>query len=76
MLRLQRGSLVVLIARDLGEEIEINTLVACPLPDPVITSIPTIEGVILHVDGFGNLVTNVRGEEVESSATATWRAGR
>jgi len=61
--------------RDLGEEIEINTLVACPLPDPVITS-TTIEGVILHVDGFGNLVMNVRGEEVESSATATWRAGR
>jgi len=61
--------------RDLGEEIEINTLVACPLPDPVITS-TTIDGVILHVDGFGNLVTNVRGEEVESSATATWRAGR
>jgi S-adenosylmethionine hydrolase len=61
--------------RDLGEEIEINTLVACPLPDPVITS-TTIDGVILHVDGFGNLVTNVRGEEVESSAMATWRAGR
>ena len=61
--------------RDLGEEIEINTLVACPLPEPVITS-TTIDGVILHVDGFGNLVTNVRGEEVESSATATWRAGR
>jgi len=60
--------------RDLGEEIETNTLVACPLPDPVITT-PKIDGVILHVDGFGNLVTNVRGEDVESSATATWRAG-
>ena len=62
-------------SRDLGEEIGFNTLVACPLPEPVITS-AEIDGVILHVDGFGNLVTNVRGEDVENSATATWRAGR
>jgi len=61
-------------ARDFGEEIETNTLVACPLPDPLITN-AGIDGVILHVDGFGNLVTNVRGEDAESSATATWRAG-
>jgi S-adenosylmethionine hydrolase len=62
-------------ARDLGEEIETDALVACPLPDPVIKN-TEIDGVVLHVDGFGNLVTNVRGEDVESSATATWRAGR
>ena len=62
-------------ARDFGEEIETNTLVACPLPDPVITD-SEINGVILHVDGFGNLVTNARGEDVESSATVTWRAGQ
>ena len=62
-------------ARDLGEEVETKTLAACPLPDPVITS-SKIDGVILHVDGFGNLVTNLRGGDVESSATATWRAGR
>jgi S-adenosylmethionine hydrolase len=61
-------------ARDFGEEIETNTLVVCPLPDPLITN-AGIDGVILHIDGFGNLVTNVRGEDVESSATATWRAG-
>jgi len=62
-------------APDLGEEIEIKALVACPLPDPVITS-SRIEGVILHVDGFGNLVTNISGKDVESSAIAIWRAGR
>jgi len=62
-------------AREFGEEIEPKTLVACPLPDPVVTN-SEIDGVILHVDGFGNLVTNVRGEDVESSVTATWRAGR
>lgn len=61
--------------RGFGEEIETNTLVACPLPDPVVTN-SEVEGVILHVDGFGNLVTNVRGEDVESSVMATWRAGR
>ena len=62
-------------ARDFGEEIEVTTLVACPLPDPVVTN-AEINGVILHVDGFGNLVTNVRGDDLKSSATATWRAGR
>jgi len=62
-------------ARDFGEGIEIDNLVPCPLPDPVIRD-AKIEGVILHVDGFGNLVTNVRGEDVESSGTASWRAGR
>jgi S-adenosylmethionine hydrolase len=62
-------------ARDLGEEIDPDTLVACPLPDPVITA-AEINGVIVHVDGFGNLVTNVRGKDVKRSATATWRAGR
>jgi len=61
--------------RDLGEEIGFNTLVACPLPEPVITS-AEIDGVILHVDGFGNLVTNVRGEDVKYSAVASWRVGR
>ncbi len=62
-------------SRNFGEEIAINALVACPLPDPVVTS-SVVEGVILHIDGFGNLVTNVRGDEVESSAMATWHAGR
>jgi S-adenosylmethionine hydrolase len=62
-------------ARDFGERIEIENLVPCPLPDPVIRD-SGIGGVILHVDGFGNLVTNVRGEDVASSTAAAWRAGR
>ena len=60
---------------DFGEEIPPSTLVACPLPDPVMTG-SGFDGVILHVDHFGNLVTNVRGADVEASTTATWRAGR
>ena len=62
-------------SRDFGEEIETNTLVTCPLPDPVITS-PEINAVILHVDGFGNLVTNVRGEDLGNPTTASWGEGR
>jgi S-adenosylmethionine hydrolase len=60
---------------DFGDEIEVSSLVPCPLPDPVL-SLSGLEGVIVHVDHFGNLVTNVRGSEVAPSATATWRAGR
>jgi S-adenosylmethionine hydrolase len=62
-------------ARDFGEEIDTGDLMRCPLPDPVITG-SEIDGVILHVDGFGNLVTNVRANEIGRSATAIWRAGR
>ena len=61
-------------ARDFGEEIDTNSLMKCPLPVPVITG-SEIDGVILHVDGFGNLVTNVRADEIGRSATAAWRAG-
>lgn len=62
-------------ASGFGEEIAVDSLLACPLPEPV-RSGTGLEGVIVHVDHFGNLVTNVRGEETELSATATWRAGR
>jgi len=60
---------------DIGNEIEVASLQPCPLPEPVPTS-SGLEGVIMHVDHFGNLVTNVRGSETEPSVTATWRAGR
>ncbi len=61
--------------QDLGEEIAPGTLVSCPLPRPTKSASGT-EGVILHVDRFGNLVSNVRGADVPTSATARWRAGR
>ena len=60
---------------ELGDEIEVGSLQSCPLPEPK-ASPSGLEGVIMHVDHFGNLVTNVRGSEVGPSATATWRAGR
>jgi S-adenosylmethionine hydrolase len=62
-------------ALELGDEVEVGSLQPCPLPEP--TPSPSgVEGVIMHVDHFGNLVTNVRGSAIGFSATATWRAGR
>jgi S-adenosylmethionine hydrolase len=69
--RLVRGA----DAADFGDALDVGSLLPCPLPDPVL-SLSGLEGVIVHVDHFGNLVTNVRGSEVAPSATATWRAGR
>jgi S-adenosylmethionine hydrolase len=69
--RLVRG----MDAREFGDTIDVGSLLPCPLPDPV-RSVSGLEGVIVHVDHFGNLVTNVRGSEATLSATATWRAGR
>jgi S-adenosylmethionine hydrolase len=62
-------------ADELGQAIEVQSLLACPLPEPV-GSETGFEGVIVHIDHFGNLVTNVRGSAADPSATATWRAGR
>jgi S-adenosylmethionine hydrolase len=60
---------------EFGDTIDVGSLLPCPLPDPV-RSVSGLEGVIVHVDHFGNLVTNVRGSEATPSVTATWRAGR
>jgi S-adenosylmethionine hydrolase len=69
--RLARGADV----DDLGNEIAPGTLVPCPLPEPVST-VSGCAGQILHVDRFGNLVTNVRCEDEPELASATWRSGR
>ncbi len=62
-------------ARELGEEIALESLVQCPLPAPVTTACG-VEGVILHVDRFGNLVTNVHGADSPKIIVADWHAGR
>lgn len=62
-------------ALEFGDEVEIGSLQACPLPEPE-ESPSGLEAVIVHVDHFGNLVTNLRGSDADPSATATWRAGR
>jgi S-adenosyl-L-methionine hydrolase (adenosine-forming) len=61
--------------RDLGTEITIATLVPCPLPDPVHAG-PGVQGTIVHVDRFGNLVTNCHGVGIAASTTAAWSTGR
>ncbi len=62
-------------ARELGEEIALDSLVQCPLPAPVATA-AGVEGVILHVDRFGNLVTNVHGADAPKIIAAGWHAGQ
>ena len=68
--RLARGADV----HDFGDETEPGTLVPCPLPEPVSTG-SRCAGQILHVDRFGNLVTNVRCEDEPGIVSATWRTG-
>jgi S-adenosylmethionine hydrolase len=59
----------------LGERVAAAGLVACPLPDPT-----PIEGgfrsTVLHVDRFGNVVTNVPAGVVPADATAWYGAPR
>lgn len=43
---------------DLGADADPGSLVPCPLPDPERDG-TTIRGVVLHVDRFGNLVSNI-----------------
>ncbi|MGD9253661.1 MAG: SAM-dependent chlorinase/fluorinase [Holophagae bacterium] len=60
---------------DLGAEIDGGGLVPCPLPEPR-RSDGGLDGVILVVDRFGNLATNVREEERPGLTEARWRADR
>jgi S-adenosylmethionine hydrolase len=55
--RLARGQGVA----ELGDVIDVATLVPCPLPEPTATA-SGVEGTILHADRFGNLITNVQAE--------------
>ena len=58
---------------DLGAAIDRGGLVQCPLPEPS-PSDRGLEGVILVVDRFGNLATNVRDDEHPGLTEARWRA--
>jgi S-adenosylmethionine hydrolase len=60
---------------EFGEAVDIESLVGCPLPIAKPSPSP-FDSIIVHVDHFGNLVTNVRGSEVGPAATVTWGAGR
>lgn len=59
----------------LGEPTEVNTLMACPLPHPRALE-NGVKGVILAVDRFGNLVTNVARGDGPSLSEALWRRDR
>jgi S-adenosylmethionine hydrolase len=60
---------------EFGEAIDCASLVPCPLPSPV-RGESGLEGVILVVDRFGNLATNVRDDEHPGLTEARWRADR
>ena len=45
--------------RDVGEPVEVNTLVRLDLPRPYITDGGAIAGTIVSIDRFGNLITNI-----------------
>jgi len=59
----------------LGEPTEAHTLMACPLPRPHPLD-HGAEGVILAVDRFGNLVTNVARSDEPTVSEALWRRDR
>ena len=55
----------------MGEEIDANILVSCPLPDPeLLTS--GYQATVISVDRFGNLATNLPASSVNDRATAAW----
>lgn len=57
--------------QNLGKVVGSETLLSCPLPEP--TKGPAgIDAVIVHVDRFGNLVTNVRSVDSDDSAKAAF----
>ncbi len=58
---------------DLGEKVDPDLLVACPLPEPE----PLTSGysvTVLSVDRFGNLATNLPAASVGGESTAAWSA--
>jgi len=61
--RLARGD----DARELGTEMATESLVPCPLPEPVHND-AGLEGAVLHVDRFGNVVTNILAAAVAPDA--------
>ena len=55
----------------LGEEVDPDLLVSCPLPDPEPLT-AGYQATVISIDRFGNLATNVPASSVETEATAAW----
>jgi S-adenosylmethionine hydrolase len=66
--RLARGNDVA----GLGDAVDVASLVPCPLPEPAETP-HGVEGVIVHVDRFGNLITNVCAADHTDTTSAVVR---
>lgn len=48
---------------DLGPEVPFSDIVKLEVPQPVLTD-SAVAGEVLYVDGFGNVVTNIRGKDL------------
>ena len=59
---------------DLGRPLPPESLVPCPLPEPA-RSGTGLEGVVLHVDHFGNVVTNIPAAAVAPDVGLHFGAG-
>lgn len=59
----------------LGSPIEPESLVACPLPEPVTTAVGWV-ATVLWVDRFGNVVTNLPAVALGETAAVRLEAGR
>ena len=57
--RLARGD----VPRSLGHTVSVSDLVPCPIPEPAQTD-DRWQGTVVHVDRFGNLITNVPAAHV------------
>lgn len=53
--------------RELGREIDLNTIVRLPIPDPIQTA-TGIQGTIQAIDHFGNLITTIPAQMVADRA--------
>lgn len=48
----------------LGPTVDSEALIRLRLPQPIFTDVPEIVGVVIAVDRFGNLVTNIRDQDL------------
>ncbi|AFZ31826.1 protein of unknown function DUF62 [Gloeocapsa sp. PCC 7428] len=60
---------------DLGNEIDVASLVELNLPNPILTD-TSVQGCIQYIDGFGNLVTNISGDYVSGKRWVVVARGR
>jgi S-adenosylmethionine hydrolase len=59
----------------LGSEVSASDVVACPIPEPVRAG-DRWQATVVHVDRFGNLVTNLRADQVSGGSAELVKPAR